>query len=96
MPVMPVSATLSAKALLVGPDLRPDHAEARLQRFGVDADALDAAGRCPLAAGDFRTFESRTGGRGRRHQPRGRAEHDLGIGADIDDEADEIIPLRSF
>ena len=71
---------------LVGPQVTADHLEARLERRAVDADALDRAGRRSLPAGNLGALEGRAG-RGRaREQALAVTEHDLGVGAHIDDE----------
>ena len=52
----------------------------------IDAHPLDGAGRGALAAGDLRALEGRARRRGGGEQPVAVAQHDLGIGADIDDQ----------
>ena len=64
----------------------PIDADPRLERLRVDADPLDRAGRRPLAAADLRALERRAGRARRGEQPLAVAEHDLGVGADVDDE----------
>ena len=49
------------EARIVGPQLGADDAEARLERFPVDPDALDRARRGPLPGRDLGTLESRPG-----------------------------------
>ena len=44
---------------IVRPDLAPDHAEARLERLGVDPHPLDRARRGALPAADLRALECR-------------------------------------
>ena len=58
----------------------------RGSRVRVDADALDRAGRGPLAAADLGALEGGAGRRRGREQAVAVAEHDLGVGADVDDE----------
>ena len=96
MPVTPVDATASSKPGSSDHRSRADDAIARLERYGIDADALDGAGRGALAAGDLRAFEGGAGRRGAGEQAVLRAEHDLGIGADIDDEHVVFGILRRF
>ena len=50
--------------------------------------------RRTLAAGDLRTFEGGTGRRRRRQQPVAIAQHDLGVGADIDDQGHLVGEMR--
>ena len=73
---------------------RPDHADARLERLGVDPHALDRAGRRPLAAADLRALERGAGGARRSEQPVAVAEHDLGVRADVDDQVDLVGRVR--
>jgi hypothetical protein len=84
------------KARLVRPWLDADHAVARFQRFRIDADALDGAGGGALAAGDLRALEGRAGGRGGGDGAGRVAEHDLGIGADIDQQHHLVLAVRAF
>src|SRR3546814_8332048 len=69
---------LLREAFLVRPEIAADYFEARLQGLGVDAHALDGAGRGALAAGDLRTLEVRAGRRGAGPQAIAVAETDLG------------------
>ena len=90
---MPVDADRRDRGLearLVRPEIAADHLEARLQRRAVDAHALDGAGRGALAARHLRALEGRAGRRRAGEQPLAVAEHDLGVGADIDEERDAI------
>ena len=96
MPVTPVAEVASAKPSLVGPKLAADDLDLGLQRLTVDAHPLDRAGGRALAGGDLRAFEGRARGRGRGQQPLAVAEHDLGIGADIDDQHGLVGPVRGF
>ena len=84
------------EAWIVRPEIAADHLEARLQRVAVDAQALDGAGRGALAATDLRALEGGAGRRRAGEQARAIAEHDLGIGADIDDEAKLVAKDRRF
>jgi hypothetical protein len=72
------------EARVVGPEFRADHPEARLQGLAVDAHPLDGAGGGALAAGDLRPLKGRPGRRGAGQQALLVAEHDLGVGADVD------------
>ena len=74
--------------------LDPDHAEARLQRFGTDADALDGARRGALAGGNLRAFEGRAGRRRGGKHAVAVADDDLGVCSDIDDKRVDLILLR--
>ncbi len=96
MPVTPSRAGLFVEARLVGPLLDADDPVARLQRLGIDADALDGAGRGALAGGDFGALEGRAGGRGGGDDALPVAQHDLGIGADIDQQHHLVLPVRAF
>ena len=78
------------EARLVRPEIAADHLEARLERLAVDAHALDGAGRGALAGGDLRALEGRAGRRGAGEQPLAVAEHDLGVGADVDEQRDLV------
>ena len=69
---------------VVRPEVAADHLVARLERHGIDAHALDRARRGALAAADLRAFERGPGRTRAGEQPVAIAEHDLGIGADVD------------
>ena len=94
MPVTPVVRGLLGEARLVRPEVGADDLEARLEGRGVDAHPLDGAGRGPLAAGDLRALEGRAGRRGGGEQPVPVAQHDLGIGADVDDQGHLVDEMR--
>src|SRR6202030_1360297 len=47
---------------IVGPQIRADDFEARLESLAVDAHALDCSRRCTLAAANLRAFERSAGG----------------------------------
>ena len=96
MPVMPVVATASANARVVGPHVDADHLEARFERERVDPDALDRAGRGALAAADLRALERRPGGAGRGELAVRVAEHDLGVGADVDEQLHALAAVRTL
>ena len=81
---------------LVRPGVAPDHADARLERLSVDADALDRAGSRPLAARDLRALERWAGRAGRSEQPVAVTEHDLGVRADVDDEVHLVAEVRAL
>ena len=85
-PVTPVLAVACGEARLVRPEVAADHLEARLERLAIDAHALDRAGRGALAAGNLRALERRAGRRRAGEQPLAIAEHDLGVGADVDEQ----------
>src|SRR5262245_34564063 len=69
---------------VVRPELAADRAEPQLEGLGVDPDTLDRAGRRPLAARDLGTFERGPGRTRRGEQTVSVAEHDLGVGPDVD------------
>ena len=96
MPVTPVERDRLGEAFFVRPEIAADHLEARLERRAVDAQALDGARRGALAAADLRALEGGPGRRRASEQPLTVAEHDLGIGADIDDEADLVGEIRGL
>ncbi len=79
---------------IVRPDVAADHAEAGLERVRVDADALDRAGRGALAAADLRALEGGAGGARCGQHAVAVAEHDLGVGADVDDQVDLLAEIR--
>jgi hypothetical protein len=60
----------------------------------VDAHALDRARRGALAAGDLRALEGRAGRRRAGEQARPVAEHDLGVGADVDEQRASLAAVR--
>ena len=62
----------------------------------VDAHALDRARRGALAAGDLRALERRAGRRRAGEQPLAIAEHDLGVGADVDQKGQFVLEVRAF
>ena len=79
------------RSRLVRPQLAADHLEARLSVVAVDPHPLDRAGRRALAVGDLRALEGRAGRRGAGEQPLAVAQHDLGVGADIDQQHDLLL-----
>ena len=81
---------------VVRPRVAADHAEARLERVGVDAHALDRAGGGALPAADLRTLERRPGRAGRGEQPLAVPEHDLGVRADVDDQVHLVEQVRAL
>ena len=84
------------KARVVRPEVAADDLEARLERHRIDAHALDGPGRRALAAADLRALKSRTGRARAREQACTVAEHDLGIGADIDQQRHRITEIRTL
>ncbi len=94
MPVTPVRRVDASNPISSDHRRRPDDAEARLEGGLVDPDPLDRAGRGPLAAGDLRTLERRAGRRGGGEQPVARAQDDLGVRADVDDQRDLVREIR--
>jgi hypothetical protein len=95
-PVTPTFCGGFVKAGFIRPGLDADNAVARFQCFRIDADALDGAGSGALAAGDLRTLEGRAGGRGGGDGAFRIAKHDLGIGADIDQQHHLVLAVRAF
>ena len=96
MPVTPVAQDGFLEAFLVRPFVDADDAVFRLQRFRIDAHALDRAGRGALAGRNLRALEGRAGGRRGRDHARAVAENDLGIGADIDQQHHPVLPVGAF
>jgi hypothetical protein len=92
-PQMPVSLR---EAALIRPELAADHPEPRFQGLGVDAHPLDGARRGALTAGYLGALEGRAGWRGAGEQPFLAAEHDLGIGADVDHQHDLLGEVWAF
>ena len=91
-PQTPVSRRRGlGEAGLVRPELAADHPVARLERVRVDAHPLDRAGRGALAAADLGALEGRAGGARRGEQAVAVAEHDLGVGADVDDQVALVV-----
>ena len=92
-PHTPVTWT-SAEARLVRPRVAADDLHTRLERLRVDPDPLDGSGCGALAAADLRSLE---GGPGRARggdQPLAVPEDDLGVRADVHDEADLVGEMR--
>ncbi len=69
---------------LVRPGFFADHLKARLAGGAVDPHALDRAGRGALAVRDLRALEGRAGRAAAALEPRAVAQHDLGVGAHVD------------
>ena len=84
------------EARLVRPQVAADDLEARLQRLRIDAHALDGARRRALAAADLRALEGRTGRARAGEQALVVAEHDLGIGADVDEQRHLLGEVRAL
>ena len=82
------------EAWRVRPEIAADHLETGLEGVPVDAHPLDRAGGGALAAGDLRALEGRPGRRRGGEQPLAIAEHDLGVGADIDDQPELVAKMR--
>ena len=96
MPVTPVRSHRLFEPRLIGPQVRPDHLEARLECRRVDAHALDRPGRGALAAADLRALEGRSGGARAGEQPAAVAEHDLRVGADVHQQRELIGQVRAL
>ncbi len=84
------------EAGLVRPEIAADHLVARLQRRAVDAHALDRAGRGALAAGNLRALEGRAGRRRAGEQAISIAQHDLGVGADVDEQRQFVAQIGAL
>ena len=93
-PVMPGPHRLLDEARLVRPFVGADDLEARLQGLGIDAHPLDGARCGALAAGDLGALEGRARRAGGGEQLVAVAQHDLGIGADIDDQGHLVGLMR--
>ena len=96
MPVTPVAAVASAKPGSFDQQLAADHLDARLERDGIDAHALDRARGRALAAADLRAFERGSGGTRAGEEPAAIAEDDLRIGADVDEQRHRVGQIRPF
>ncbi len=84
------------EAGIVRPHVRPDHLERRLERLAIDPHAFDGARRGALPAADLGTLERRPG-RARRGVLAGAvAEHDLGVGADVDEQLHRVAAVRAL
>ncbi len=78
------------------PPLEADDLEAHVERLRVDADALDGARGGPHAELDVGAFEGRAGGaRGGQH-PRAVAQHELAVGADVEDQQHFVLLVGLF
>ncbi len=81
---------------IVRPDLDPDHLEPRLEAGRIDAHAFDRARRGPLTGADLRPLERRSRRARCRVLTIAIAEHDLGVGADVDQQLHVLGPMRSL
>ena len=90
MPVTPSAPVASAKPGSSDQKSEPITLKRGSSVFAVDAHALDRARRGALAAGNLRAFEGRAGRRGAGEQTVAIAEHDFGIGADIDQQREFV------
>ena len=70
---------------LVRPRVDTDDLDARFECVAVDPHPFDGAGRRALAARQLCPFERGAGGARRREQPVAVAQHDLRVGADVDE-----------
>ena len=84
MPVTPILPVAAAKPSSSDQRSQPITLKRGSSVVPVDPHPLDRARRRPLAAGDLRALEGRAGRRRAGQQPVAVAEHDLGIGADVD------------
>ena len=84
------------EAGIVRPHVRADHLERWFECLAVDPHTFDGARRRTLPAADLRTLERRTG-RARRGVLAGAvAEHDLGVGADVDEQLHRVATVRAL
>ena len=90
----PRAPDCSRERRVVRPELRADHSYPWLQRLAVDPDPLDRAGSSPLATGDLGSLEGRPGRRRGGQQPVSIAEHDLRVGADVDQQGQRVAVVR--
>ncbi len=67
-----------------------DRAKRRFVGLGVDPDVLDGAGARPHAVLDAATLEGGAGRAGAGDQPVLVAQHDLAVGADVDEEREAV------
>ena len=96
MPVTPVAAVASANPSSSDQRSQPMTLTLASSVSAVDADPLDGAGAARWPAVDLRALEGRARGRGRGQQALPVAEHDLGIGADVDDQHRFVRAVRRF
>ena len=85
-PVTPVAARRRRTRARRSTRRTPITLQPRLQRDRIDAHPLDRPGRRPLPAADLGALERRSGRARRRELASGVAEHDLGVGADVDEQ----------
>ena len=84
------------EARLVRPQLAADDLDARHQGVAVDPHPLDGARRRALPVRDLRPLERGSGGARRGDEPVPGAEHDLGVGADVDHERHLVAEVRAL
>ena len=94
MPVTPVAAVASAKPGSFDQRSQPITLMRGSSVSRIDAHALDRARRRALAAADLRAFERGPGGARAGEQPAAVAEHDLRIGADVDEQRHRVGQIR--
>src|SRR4029077_13472069 len=70
-------------------DVTPDHLQLDVV---AQRHALDGAVGGPHAAADLAAFEGRAGGRRRAEIALHRAEHDLTVGTDVDEDPQLVLP----
>jgi len=73
------------------PLVEPDDLEADVERLGIDAYAFDRPGRRPHAELYVRSLQSRPRGARRRQKALPVAEHQLAVGAYVDDQQDLVL-----
>src|ERR1700730_8289809 len=81
---------------LIGPQVRADHLESGLQRSWIDPHALDRTGRGTLSATYLSAFESGSGWTRAGQQTVAITEHDLRVGADVDQQSQLIAQVRTL
>ena len=89
-PQMP-RASICVGRMLGVPALEPDDLEAHVEGLGVDADALDRAWRRPHAELDVGPLERRSGRARSRQHAVAVTQHELPVGADVDDEQHVVL-----
>ncbi len=90
IPVIPVAAVAAAKPASSDHRSQPMTLKRGSSVPGSMRTPLDGSRRGTLAAADLGALESRTGRTGAGEQAFAVAQHDLGIGADVDQQRDRI------
>ena len=93
-PVTPVAATAASKPGSSLHRVDADHLDPGVAASRDRCAPLHGAGRRPLPAADLGALERRTGRARRGELAVPVAEHDLGVGADVDDEPHVVAAVR--